>query len=358
MKTNYIKLIIAILISISFPSCENDFNVDMEKEHVVLHALAFEGESPKIILARTLEAFPKYPFNLEYYSQPFYSDNVEIIVSSANETYTNFEIHQIPIKISEYDNPCLSTEITYFSDENFIPEPGKEYTIEVYEHETHPVDKRSGFSLKSTTKIPNRIPLILEQVSDEIDNEFLQFGYEDTLWNQVYNISFDDPANEENYYYLTLSNVVSNYDFSIDTVDMDKLWNGYISYDSQDYWLENLKNSYSELKGLPGNETEESYSFELQGFLFNDINFDGQTKNIEVQINNYLYSNDFKYFVVELFHISKEYYNYYSTVQTQGKTQQDIFTEPTQIYSNIDGGLGVFAGATLTTSSIKVVSMP
>lgn len=347
MKKNYIQLILAVLILFSFSSCENDFNVDMEKKHVVLHSLAFEGESPKIILAKTLEVFPRYPFNLQYYDQPFYEENIEIIVSSGNETYTNFELHQFPLSISEYDNNKLSKEIQYYSNDAFIPKAGKEYTIEVYELETYPVVKRLGFSLKSTTTIPDKIPLKLEQLPDVIDPFYSE--YEDTVWNKVYSISFDDQATVENYYYLNISTVISHIDFLMDTISMNQLWND--NY-SNDIYLDNLKlsDNLRNLKGLPKINYAD-WGSELKGFLISDSDFDGQNKKIEIQLNTY---EDSKYFVVELFHISKEYYNYYKTLQTQGSTQDDIFAEPTQIYTNIEGGLGVFAGASLSTQYIKI----
>gem|GEM_PF-2971653 len=358
MKSNHIHILLFVLVLFLLFSCENEYEVDMKKEHTVLHGLAFEGESPKIILAKTLEVFPDYPFNLQYYSQPFYTDNVEIIVTSENEVYTDFELHQIPIEISEYDNNKLSEEINYYSNDAFIPEAGKEYTIEVYELETYPTVKRSGFSLKSTTTIPEELPITLKQLPDKINTENLQYEPNDTSYNQVYNIAFDDPKDEENFYYLTLSTVICNSDFSIDTIDMDKLWNNYTTNSPDYYWLNNLKFYDSKISGL-GDIDYENNIYELQGFLFSDIDFGGQTKTIEVEIKNYLYGTEsFKFFVVELFHVSEEYYNYYLTLHTQGKTQEDIFTEPTQIYSNIDGGLGVFAGASLTTSNIKVIPMP
>lgn len=365
MKTNHIQYIITILILFSFASCENDFNVDMKEEYVVLHGLAFEGESPKIILAKTLEVFPKYPFNLQYYNQPFYDENVEIIVTSGNETYTNFKTHQIPIEKSEWDNNYrLSTEIIYFSDDNFIPEVGKEYTIEVYELETYPIVKRSGFSLKSTTKIPIKAPISITQLPDKLNESYSYYNPEETIYNQVYSASFQDPETDEDYYYITFSEVICENDFSMDTIDMDKLWNNPVNYKESDCWLRNLKfyyeNNHNAISGLgERGQDEEDYGTELQGYLLSDSDFNGQTKTINVELDGYSYTADkYHYLVVELFHISKEYYNYYKTLQTQGSTQDDIFAEPIQIYTNIDGGLGVFAGASLSTQYIKIKPMP
>ena len=63
MKSNKIIYLVTIIISIIFFSCEENFEPEIQK--TVLHSLVFEGQSPKIILAQTLDPFPEYAFNIK-----------------------------------------------------------------------------------------------------------------------------------------------------------------------------------------------------------------------------------------------------------------------------------------------------
>ena len=65
-----------------------------------------------------------------------------------------------------------------------------------------------------------------------------------------------------------------------------------------------------------------------------------------------------KYLVAELMHVSKEFYNYYTTLSNQRNSQFDIYSEPTQLYTNIENGLGVFAGASMSTNNLKIIPKP
>ena len=353
MKKSHIKYFTFIIILVLIFSCEE--KLEFNEPKTVLYGLVIEGQSPKIILCQTLNPFPEDPYNITYFEQPFYIEenntNINISVTCENKVYNNFEMEFQSIDLNTNSNiTSASTEIIYFTDKSLIPEAGKEYIIEINEIPSIFEDIIGFDNLKSKTYIPEKIPISIEQENDVINYEFETYSGEYYVYNYVYTLSFDDPVDFDNYYYLMISAVRSNEDFSMDTVSMDQLRVQTLSYNTSSLSLETIKFSNSaEINGIDSYNTESS----LTGFLFTDESFNGQSKSIRLELINYSgLQDETRYLIAELMHISKDYYNYYTTIQKQTLSQNDIFAEPTQLYTNIEGGLGIFAGASLSTSYI------
>ena len=77
-------------------------------------------------------------------------------------------------------------------------------------------------------------------------------------------------------------------------------------------------------------------------------------KNYELVIQTYA-GNDFRWLedegfdpnqeiFVQLKSVSEDYFNYFNTVSLQSWTSGDPFSEPVQVYSNVQDGFGIFAG--------------
>ena len=47
--------------------------------------------------------------------------------------------------------------------------------------------------------------------------------------------------------------------------------------------------------------------------------------------------------ILNLKHTSEAYYNYYRSLESQANAQENPFTEPAQVFSNIQNGYGIFA---------------
>ena len=168
----------------------------------------------------------------------------------------------------------------------------------------------------------------------------------------IYNIFFDDPKDEKNYYFITFMSVLDSIDFSMNEINMDSLWDD--SYDQKmtlGYGLSivGLKDSFDS-------------NFDRNGkcLFFSDEDFNGETKKIKLELLNNLYYDKtlYGYVIVELFHVNESYYKYYVTQKKQHNGREDIFVEPTQIYSNIEGGIGVFAGASVSMQCLKIAPNP
>jgi hypothetical protein len=89
-------------------------------------------------------------------------------------------------------------------------------------------------------------------------------------------------------------------------------------------------------------DLDTSYIYYLAGSdNFSDKNVDGQTMNNSLEV--YLYDVTSKG-ELELIHASKEYYLYHSKLTIAADNNGNPFAEPVIMYTNINGGYGVFAG--------------
>lgn len=73
------------------------------------------------------------------------------------------------------------------------------------------------------------------------------------------------------------------------------------------------------------------------------ITIDGGIDNLQVEPG---------FFVISVFHHTKEFFEYNRKVLQQFATSQDLFSEPVNITSNITGGLGIFSGVNSRTDTV------
>lgn len=96
--------------------------------------------------------------------------------------------------------------------------------------------------------------------------------------------------------------------------------------------------------------------FGTSSLTFNDELFNGSTFTIDLIMDGYYFDPEWganKIFV-SLSRISEEYYLYESSYQQYLAAQANFLAQPVQVYTNVQNGLGVFAGYSTYTDSIKV----
>jgi hypothetical protein len=136
-------------------------------------------------------------------------------------------------------------------------------------------------------------------------------------------ISFEDPADKENYYILKV--------FSADRTDPKNL-------QKQKYTCYNISDYIGSMDG--GNIT-----------FFSDIPFNGKIYSILVSM---LYPNN-KILYFQLWSINQALYNYSSSIAVNRYSNSDIFDEKTKVQSNIKGGLGILGAYCIATDTIVVM---
>jgi hypothetical protein len=163
-------------------------------------------------------------------------------------------------------------------------------------------------------------------------------------------LKFSDPADEENYYRLEIgyrigesfSHPVSNGDTVNYVQVMDYSFN-YTGIESDD-------------PVFSSNDNADEMLFESSnsGFtLFSDELFNGKTYDLTFFLNqSILYDiqkldfakGDFYIITFQLQNLTKDAYYYFKSVGSFGWYSEGLFSEPVQVYNNINNGLGIFGG--------------
>jgi len=164
--------------------------------------------------------------------------------------------------------------------------------------------------------------------------------------NLIFFIDLTDPVSSENFYAVSIFRSI--YFKNTDTINPEP---EYIQ----------SPNSFTFLITKSG----------YYGVFFSDETFNGQNKNVEIIVphggeirtnllakeNNTYYLKpediyqDSIVFTLKLYSISKSYFNYANSYNDQTKAEQDFYADPVVVFSNINGGKGIFAGYSTSTTS-------
>ncbi len=349
MKTIIIQIFTIVFLSFLLLSCEESVPEYDETEYY-MHCLLVEGQQPRITLGQTLNVYPEHAFNLVYHREIY---DYDISMTRNGEPLQGLKTCKYFVE--NYNNnyyPLAMDQIPYLTYEDAVIGAGDSYSVQV---EVLNLDNSILKILKAETVIPHHIPVELEYIKDGEDGTYLN--------SVVYEISFTDPADQNNFYYLLPFVVSVPIGMDIKDLNIDSLWDYPENY--PDINLHTQKSIMKKIVGLNDyDKTLSSYTTynndaNYLGYLFNDENFDGEKKTIVFNVDGY-YQNIEKdaYLFFQLFHLTEDFYKYYSTVLNQHNTQQDVYSEPVQLYTNVQNGLGLFAGASLTEENILIQPNP
>lgn len=182
-------------------------------------------------------------------------------------------------------------------------------------------------SCSGTGKVLEPVSIIEIDSIGSMNFEFDEFydTYEQIY--QVYEIKFNDDANEDNYYRLKVS---SNNNDSYDPID----WRGDISVESNDVAIE----VWPYFDGY---------------YYFSDVLFNGEQYNFTVGLQSY--ESGEKPVNVYLEHISKDFFMYIRSADFQSETKNDaLFSQTVQVLSNISNGFGIVGTASVSKKTLTV----
>lgn len=286
MKKRFAFLVFPILIA----ACTTvvDFDIPQNKPMIVVNALFSPDSVWRIQISRSNSILDNKP-------------------SSFFEPVGN-----AVVTISDQNNQFVES-ITGFSDKYFSykgktkPMPGQSYTIQV--------DVKDEPNIKAL----NKVPTLVRITSVEIDSSRFISDREPIEMD----ITFKDSGNEKNYY--TVKVIGDSYYIS----NKDTIWV------TREIYVKIVDPSLNE-------EFKESDKF------INDNLFNGKNYTLHVKLFSQHYWGPQSPVTVHsrviLQSLSEEYYKYFTTKNLQDYTNGDPFAQPVQVFSNVENGLGIFAG--------------
>lgn len=148
-----------------------------------------------------------------------------------------------------------------------------------------------------------------------------------------FRVKFKDNPDENNYYLLAPMQIeiYTHHDYEGDTIITDTLQ--YIRYSESD--------DPSLVEYLWG-----------KGLLFTDNLFNGNIYEFVFSTEKYFYEG--ASICINLYSISEDYFKYLATCYKHMEANWDPFMEKISVYSNVEGGVGIFGGYSLAADTIHV----
>jgi len=230
------------------------------------------------------------------------------------DTTAEEKIEDAIVKVRDQFGNTSILDYTFLFDGKYVtsfkPIAGKTYSLTV-EHPVYP-------TANSTFTIPSKFGSVKPTWEDNtgIDTSGFPTG--------TISFAINDPGDERNYYEIGL------------------------------YRYETFGNEFIVMPVIPENpEIAANASFNESGnLILDDGSFNGQLKELKFTTPfGYASGTPFK-FLVEIKSLSPEYYRYFKSLE-QYRVQGGPFSDPVAVFSNINGGVGICAGASITKDTIQ-----
>lgn len=207
----------------------------------------------------------------------------------------------------------------YTSPTGATPQAEELYTIEV---------NAPGYTSVNAT---NRIPTAVQINSIDTVSSTNSDG-EDILETTI---NFQDPPANENYYMVEVLVKGTWIDeFEGDTIEFREP----LRISCNDINVETINRFNS-------GGFENTYLY----LMLKDENFDGEDYALTFSVINYAELKDLELFgEIRLVNTSAAYFNYLKSFNMYQSASGNPFATPVQVYSNVENGMGIFAGGTLT----------
>lgn len=188
---------------------------------------------------------------------------------------------------------------------DYVCEKGDSYTLKV---------SRGNEEVSSTSFIPESATFQLIDTASIISQDMYQ-----TIPYLRFRIKIDDPAQQENYYMISFK------------------YDGYpVSFYSRESFVENGTDRF------------------LNYALFSDKLINGQSRVLTLDIETYNFMEEVNPLEIYVNAISKDMYLYYVQLSKYYEAQGGFLAEPVMVYSNINHGLGIFGGYSITKLQMNI----
>ena len=158
-------------------------------------------------------------------------------------------------------------------------------------------------------------------------------------------VALADPAAAKNYYALSVDILVRD---QVRPGDEPRTLRQHVPFSSSDPVLR---------ENAAFGEAFEDGEANYRIALFSDATFDGQTRRLTIRPSVYYGGSGIQEirFAVSLTALSPDAYEYLRSEALADRSDDNPFAEPVEVFSNVHGGLGVFAG---TNPAERAVALP
>lgn len=306
-KLGYILPSLTILIILF--SCEQSINIELPEyeSKLVVYSILEEDSTVKVYLTESRPYF-------EYLDQ---QNQFSFIKKNANVTLTTnagSEVLQLDSAMQRgtWFNPIVGgttdSFYTYFFESSQTGAIGTGYTVNA--------EYNNKVAIGETT-----IPSAVSVDSGVVATEIIDFGFGDIDTQQILKFYFEDPIGEGDSYFIEYSVEGWVYNF--------------------DFFTMQIIDSFYSTTGFS------SYDFET------DDNRDGQNISIRsgIALWEYRHPNEKRTLEVtaSMIRTNKAVSEFYQSLDQQQNSNGDPFTEPSNVVSNVTGGLGLVGGKVTST---------
>lgn len=315
MLPRYTLLIVSAVLL--FGACEQPLDITIEREapNIVIQSNFSENHVLQVVVQKE-ERFSSNVFTqivtdatVKVFNGDQFLETLEIVYTQNNES--------VP---------------PYYQSVFFKPVVGISYTIQVEVPGYDPIF--------ATSLIPQAANL--GDISFNNQAESLEGGLESI--NFEIGISFDDPADVDNYYHIIFIQEVTNYTINSNG---DTILGKTELINPEDLFVDPLNGNIAMIKF-----TDE------RSFLLKDDAFDGQQISIPFKGSFFFRpgSQILQPFKVDFRTVTEDYYLYHTSFAKNSRTGGDPFSGPVVIHDNIKGGSGLFSGYNSNITSFDITN--
>ncbi len=321
----------------------------MKKSILIILSIIFVATScHKVIDLDVSDAEKKIVINGILYPDSIVRVNISRSLGVLEEDSTEFQfLNKATAKLYENDNyiETLVFDSLGFYHSTIIPDLTKKYKLEV---ESEGIEKAVGrielvnpieFAISDMEYSVEEITETITMDYENFEDDFESF---DTTFIQVYfNCKFNipDPADQENYYaivaYSYSADIGELIAFTYDENNEEVIYDGFFMEESEmqavhaHYYIEN---NYTFI---------ENSSFYDNGFqILKDNLFSGQ--NLSLNMNISFRTFDLQPIYMKMYSIPKDYIDYIKSEEKYWQAHENPYTQPVNVFSNIENGFGIF----------------
>lgn len=212
----------------------------------------------------------------------------------------------------------------FYSLPGFTPEVGQSYRL------TATVNGMQGVEAEAV--LPPLVPFLAVDTATFTT----QWGSQELRVN----VKFQDPSGTRNIYGFGVDVTTREYDYSTMTFTGRTVTrSSYLYTDSE------------------GPVKDEFHNFE--GKLYcDDLLFNGLTKSVEFGVSDYaFFESDTIWLTVKMEQVDPSYYMYAISNEEYQNAHGNPFSEPVQVFTNVKGGYGIFAGISVVNFPLTITGL-